>query len=141
MFFLLVGLILGTKIYSARTSLSTTFGEGTTYYFLQEGVYTSKEIMEENTKKLNQKAIDYNNDKYYVYVGITKEASLAKKIKELYENENYQIYIKEVRLSNEEFDSNVTQFDLLMNSASTKEELLTIMEVVLANYEEIIIKQ
>lgn len=139
--FLIVGLLLGNKLSTAKNSITDVFSEGKTYYFLQEGVYTSKEIMEENTKNMNIKAVDFKNSKYYVYVGITKEEKIAKKIKKLYEEEGYQIYIKEVRLSNEEFDSNVTQFDLLINSTNSKDEILTITEVVLANYEEIIKKQ
>lgn len=139
--FLGLGILLGTKIYNAKDSISNVFSEGTIYYFLQEGVYTSKEIMDENTKEINIKAIDYQNEKYYVYVGITKEEDIAKKIKTLYENDGYQIYIKEMKFSNEEFDHNVEQFDLLINSATNKDEILTIEEVVLANYEEIIKKQ
>lgn len=139
--FLIVGLLLGNKLSTAKNSITDVFSEGKTYYFLQEGVYTSEEIMEENTKNMNIKAVDFKNSKYYVYVGITKEEKIAKKIKKLYEEEGYQIYIKEVRLSNEEFDSNVTQFDLLINSTNSKDEILTITEVVLANYEEIIKKQ
>ena len=139
--FLGLGILLGTNIYNAKDSITNVFSEGTIYYFLQEGVYTSKEIMEENIKEINMKAIDYQNDKYYVYVGITKEEELAKKIKTLYENDGYKIYIKEMKVSNEEFDHNVEQFDLLINSATNKEEILTIEEVVLANYEEIIKKQ
>lgn len=139
--FLGLGILLGTKIYHAKDSISNVFSEGTIYYFLQEGVYTSKEIMEENTKDINIKAIDYKNDKYYVFVGITKEEMIAKKIKTLYENDGYQIYIKEMKFSNEEFNHNVEQFDLLINSATNKNEILTIEEVVLANYEEIIKKQ
>ena len=50
----------------------------------------------------------------------------------------YQIYIKEVVLDNEEFANNVTQFDLLVNESESSEDVLTVEEVVLANYEEII---
>ena len=71
-----------------------------------------------------------------VYIGITKEENIAKKIKSIYEEEGYQIYIKEIKIDNEEFNNNITQFDLLINSATTKDEILTIEEVVLANYEE-----
>ena len=58
--------------------------------------------------------------------------------KEIYENKGYQIYIKEQNLSNEEFYNNVTQFDILINSTNKESEILTIEEVVLANYEELI---
>ena len=135
---LILGIVLGTKIYDAKDSITNVFSTGETYYFLQEGVYTSKEIMEENSKDLPAKAIEYKNNKYYVYLGITKEETIAKKIKSIYEEDGYQIYIKEINIANEEFSSNITQFDLLINSASSVEEILTIEEVVLANYEEII---
>ena len=47
----------------------------------------------------------------------------------------------EVELKNEEFYNNVTQFDLLLNNDISESEMLTIEEVVLANYEEITRKE
>lgn len=138
---LTLGLLVGNKIYQTNLSLTNVFSDGTTYYFLQEGVYTSKVILDENTKNLNVKLIIEDNSKYYVYLGITKSESIAKKLKSVYEQAGYQIYIKEIKLNNLEFESNVTQFDLLLNSATSKDEMLTIEEVVLANYEEIIQKR
>lgn len=138
---LIIGLIIGNKVYTANTSLSTVFQEGTTYYFLQEGVYTSKVILNENTKNIDVKVIDEKDNKYYVYLGITKSETIAQKLKAIYEEEGYQIYIKEMKFENEEFENNLTQFDLLINSATTKEEIMTIEEVVLASYEEIIKNQ
>lgn len=135
--FLAIGVLIGTKLYAATTSLQATFQDGETYYFLQEGVYSSKEIMEENTKDLTTKIVEEENNKFYVYVGITKTIENAKKIKKIYESKNYNIYIKEVIINNEELSSNITQFDLLINSTKESDEILTINEVVLANYEEI----
>lgn len=138
---LLLGLLLGSKIYQTNLSLTDVFADGTTYYFLQEGIYTSKVILDENTKNINAKLIVEENSKYYVYLGITKSEEIATKLKKIYEQAGHQIYIKEIKLSNPEFESNVTQFDLLVNSATSNDEILTIEEVVLANYEEIVQKQ
>ncbi len=123
-----------------KEKLVNTFSEGKTYYFIQEGVYSSKEIMTENTKDIQVKTVDTLNDKQYVYLGITRDNNNAKKIKDIYEKKGYQIYIKEQNLSNEEFYNNVTQFDILVNSTDKESEILTIEEVVLANYEELIKK-
>ena len=123
-----------------KEKLINTFSEGKTYYFIQEGVYSSKEIMTENTKDIQVKTVDTLNDKQYVYLGITRDNNNAKKIKDIYEKKGYQIYIKEQNLSNEEFYNNVTQFDILVNSTDKESEILTIEEVVLANYEELIKK-
>ena len=123
-----------------KEKLINTFSEGKTYYFIQEGVYSSKEIMTENTKDIQVKTVDTLNDKQYVYLGITRDNNNAKKIKDIYEKKGYQIYIKEQNLSNEEFYNNVTQYDILVNSTDKESEILTIEEVVLANYEELIKK-
>ena len=132
----MAGIILNNTY---KEKLSTSFlNEGKTYYFIQEGVYSSTSSMQENTKDLLVKTVDSKNDKQYVYLGITRDEKNAKKLKEIYENKGYQIYIKEQNLSNEEFYNNVTQFDILINSTNKESEILTIEEVVLANYEELI---
>ncbi len=135
---LITGIIVGRNIYLSKST--QTFSNKDIYYFIQEGVYSSKSIMEENIKNMDLKVVDELDNKYYVYLGITKDESIAKKLKEIYESQGYQIYIKEVSLSNEEFNNNVTQFDLLINATTSEKEILTIEKVVLANYEEIIKK-
>lgn len=135
---IVIGIIIGLKISDATASLEQVFQTGNTYYFIQENVYANKEVMQENTKNLSTKLIEEENGKYYVYVGITSNIDNAKKIKQIYEQKGYTIYIKERNLSNEEFQTNLTQFDLLLKNSSSEKEILTITEVILANYEEII---
>ena len=60
------------------------------------------------------------------------------KIKKIYDNKNIDTYIRKRNIKNEEFYNNVTQFDILINSTNKESEILTIEEVVLANYEELI---
>ena len=132
----IAGIILNNTY---KEKLSNSFlNEEKTYYFIQEGVYSSTSSMQENTKDLLVKTVDSKNDKQYVYLGITRDEKNAQKLKEIYESKGYQIYIKEQNLSNEEFYNNVTQFDILINSTNKESEILTIEEVVLANYEELI---
>ena len=97
--------------------------------------------MEENIQNISPKIIHYDDSKYYVYLGITKDEDNAKKIKKIYSQKGYNIYIKEVKLNNEEFYNNVTQFDLLLNNTNNSNEILKITEVVLANYEETVKSQ
>ena len=49
--------------------------------------------------------------------------------------------MKEKHLSSEEFSTNVEQFDLLIRETKDIDQVLTIEEVILANYEEIIKKK
>lgn len=138
--FIVLGFIVGKTLYYKLGGVEVTFNNQNTYYFLQEGVYSSEDIMNENTKKLSSKLITNNDNKYYVYLGITKSLDNAKKIEKLYKDEGYDIYLKEFSFSNEEFSNNVDQFDKLIESTNDLNDILTIEEVVLSNYEEIVRK-
>jgi len=108
-----------------------------TYYFLQEGVYRNEEALKNRVSELSQKAIDKKAKYYYVYVGITKEKEVVEKIKNIYEKQGLNIYVKEKNVKSKEFSENVKQFDYLIKATSEEDEILKIEEVVLANYEEI----
>lgn len=137
--FLLLGAFIGDRLYDIyQEKILGVFKDYNTYYFIQEGVYSSEEIMNENTKNLETKIVEYKDNKYYVYLGITTDLENVNKIKKIYEDNNYRLYVKEVNLSNQEFFNNVSQFDILIKNTNKDEEILTIEEVVLANYEELI---
>ena len=135
--FVVLGAFCGNYLYRHVPSTVSVFQENQTFYFLQEGIYSSKDIMQENVGDLTNKLVVLEDNKYYVYVGITMDQDNANKIKKIYENMGYQIYIKKMTLDNEEFASNVSQFDLLVQESDTDEDVLTVEEVVLANYEQI----
>ena len=124
--------------YISNINAKSIFNSGDVYYFVQEGVYSNKKIMDSDIKDIKNRAIINKNNKYYVYVGISKDLQIAKKIKKIYENKGYQLYIKELTVNSKEFSNNIDQFDLLIKNSSNDEDVLTIESVVLANYEEIV---
>jgi len=129
-----LGTIVGKYFYN-ETSAKTVFLEDD-IIFLQQGVYTNKKNMEENIKRIDPKVVVEDGNKFYVYVGITKNKKNAQKIKAIYEKKGYDIYEKNLSVTGEEFKNNLEQFDLLLEKASKEEEIMTINEVVLANYEQ-----
>lgn len=135
--FVLLGSLFGKGLFNYYNKDQAMFKSGETYYFLQEGVYTDKEVMEANIKNIDNKLITNSDNKYYVYLGITKSKEVAKKISDLYKKRGTDVYTKELSLNNAEFSNHVDQFDLLIKSASSIDDILTIEEVVLANYDEI----
>ena len=135
--FVVLGAICGNYLYQKAPDSISVFQEDNAYYFLQEGVYSSKKIMQENAGDLTNKLTILEDNKYYVYVGITKTRENAEKIQKIYKDMGYQTYIKEMKLDNEEFSNNVVQFDLLVKESDSADDILTIEEVVLANYEEL----
>lgn len=136
--FILLGFIVGNNLFSKRIELVKEINRNNTYYFLEEGVYSSKEMLQNNISKLTQKVVSENKNYYYVYIGITKNIDVATKIKELYEERGYKIKIKEKQLKNEEFSNNVSQFDILLKEATTFDEVLTIERIILSNYDDLI---
>ena len=134
--FILIGIFCSR--YISNINAKGLFNSGDVYYFVQEGVYSNKKIMDSDIKDIKNRAIINKNNKYYVYVGISKDLQIAKKIKKIYENKGYQLYIKELTVNSKEFSNNIDQFDLLIKNSSNDEDILTIESVVLANYEEIV---
>lgn len=102
-------------------------------YFLQQGVYT-------NTNSIQNIKASYitvkQDKKYYTYVGMSTSKENAQKIQKYYEKQNIPVYIKSVPVQNQEFLSELSQYDILIES-SNDEELPNILETVLATYEEI----
>ena len=136
--FILLGFHAGNYIFQKRITLINEINKNNTYYFLEEGVYSSKENINTSISNITHKVISKKQDYYYVYLGITKNIEVAKKIKELYEERGYKIKIKEIKLKNEEFSNNVNQFDILLKEAKTLEEILTIEKIILSNYDDLI---
>ncbi len=131
-----LGSVTGILLHNKFSDDVFAFSEGYQLYFLREGVYSNKEIMEENTKKLDPKLVLKEDGKYYVYVGITSNEKIVEKIKKIYSDMDIDIYKKEKGVDDENFVSNVKQFDSMILS-SDKDEMLSIEEVVLSNYEEV----
>lgn len=136
-----LGSIAGSFLFSNYKENNVyAFSNSKKLYFLQEGVYSSIDSVNKNTKDLSNKLVIPDNDKYHVYVGITSNIKNAKKIKNIYKNMGYSIYQKEINVNNNEFLNNIEQFDILLDKAN-KNDLLTIEEVVLSNYEDLVVKK
>ena len=138
-FTMLLGIVTAKVVYS-KTISSDDKKSNNTVYFLQLGVYTNKNSMQLDTKSIENKIVTQENDKYYVYVGISKSKKNLEKISKLYKNDGYSLYIKEMSVLNNEFLVNLEQFDKLIESAKTNEEINTINMVILSSYEEMVIK-
>ena len=138
-FTMLLGIATAKVVYS-KTISSDDKKSNNTGYFLQLGVYTNKNSMQLDTKSIENKIVTQENDKYYVYVGISKSKKNLEKISKLYKNDGYSLYIKEMSVLNNEFLVNLEQFDKLIESAKTNEEINTINMVILSSYEEMVIK-
>ena len=111
-----------------------------TVYFLQEGVYSSEDIMKNNMSSFNYYIYDIEDDGYHTYVGITKNHDNALKIKEFFKEKGYDIYIRENNVKNNSFISILNQYDILLSN-SDKDSIDSICDQILSSYEELVINE
>ena len=105
-------------------------------YFLQAGAYSKKESSFNDLKEIENKIIVEEDNKYYMYIGITNDIKIAKHISKMYKSRNINLYIKEKNLNNESFKAELEQYDILLKNAKTFDEVNAIFNTVLATYEE-----
>ena len=136
--YVIIGYILGSFLFKSKLELIKNITNKELYYFLEEGKVGDKEILENKVSNLTTSVIDYKNNDFYIYRGITKDLEAAKKVKKILEDKGFSITIKEKYLNNQEFSTTITQFDNLINTSLTTDEILKVEEVILSTYEEVV---
>ena len=135
---LLLGYLCANFIFQEYKETSSTFLEDNTIYFLQYGVYTNSDF---NDIKADKYIKVQEKDKYYVYVGMTTDMDNAKKIQSMYKQKGIELYIKQDYLSNNEFVTELSQYDILLDSTKTEAEINSVLATILASYEEFVLKR
>lgn len=134
---IVLGFISAQIVYSTyRKNL-----ENTDYnvYLIQAGSYNNKDDLEKDFSLDDEYIILEEDDVYNVYVGMTTDLINANKIKNLYSNKNYDTYIKPTVVNNIEFVSNLEQYDILMSEVDDEENIISINDVILSSYEEMVL--
>ena len=139
--FIGIGFSLGEIIFGKKIETIKQLANKETYYFLQEGIYNNKKLLKENCKYLNDKIIEKRNDKYYVFIAITKDPAILNKLKDIYEKAGIKTIIIQKNISSNSFSENLDQLDYLIRNTKDDEQILLIEKVILANYEEMIKKE
>ena len=136
------GIILGKFMlnqYDFNGKIIPTFSTTKSAYFIQQGVYSSKESMENNTTNFPYYIYVLDEDKYYVYIGITLLEENMNKIKGYYEEKGYNTYVKEININNDDFLTVLEQYDSLLSGSTDSEVIGTICSQVLNKYEELVL--
>ena len=135
--FLIGGIVVGNHLYQkVNPNLLNVFKEQDKYYCLQQGVYSSKDSMQKETRDISPKLVIEKDNKYYVYLAITGNKDNAEKLKMYLEEDGISSYLKEIKVESKDFINNVREFDILIENTNRKNEVYTIEEVVLSNYEK-----
>lgn len=139
-----VSLILGTLMaYLLISSYDNAEGitvskNAETIYYVQRGVYSTKENMEKNMADFEHYIYNVEDNMYYTYIGMSKNKKNAEKIKEFYKEKGYDTYIKEKITDNESFLTILGQYDELLSQTTEGDTIAVICNQVLAKYEELV---
>jgi len=135
----ILGSTLGIMMFKQyKPKVESVFAETVSLYFLQQGVYSSVESMQENTKTLDYYIYKVENDKYYVYAAITKSLENANKLAGFLKENGNTIYIKEYPCNNQKFLESLNQYDEMLSKTSDSKSGLVIAKQVVSLYEELV---
>lgn len=107
-------------------------------YILQIGPLKEEDIK----KEIN--GLDYyisikKNNLNYIYSGISTKIENIKKLKDIYKSKT-SIKIRKSYIDNNEFITNLEQYDLLIDGLSNKKDILSVNKVILSSYEDLILR-
>lgn len=115
------------------------YNEGEEYIFLKLGTYNSKEEMESSAINLENYVYRKDDDKYSMYVGVTKNKDNAVKMKKYYESKNLNVEEKTFYISNKKFNESIENLDNILINSNDEVVINEIINQGLNKYEEIIL--
>lgn len=112
---------------------------GEKLYFIQYGVFSNLESLEENTISLQNYIYNEQDGLYYVYVGITHKEENANKIAKYYKELGYDAIIKQYEITNKKFINELVNYDEVLLNTNDNTVIASIINQVLSKYEEVVI--
>lgn len=139
---ILIGFFMGNFMFSQYGNLETNTvasNNGETLKFIQAGVYSSKESMEESMKDFNYYIYKIKDKMYYSYIGITKSEENLKKLKNHFKEKGYDVYIADIYIDNIKFLETLDQYEKVLEETNDSKTIEAVCSQVLSKYEEIIL--
>ncbi|MBR2834050.1 MAG: hypothetical protein IKE75_06500 [Bacilli bacterium] len=136
----IIGSIMAIALISSYdgTEAITVFKNARKVYYVQRGVYSTKDSMEANMASFSHYIYNVEDNKYYAYIGITGNKENSKKLKNYYEKQGYNTYVKEKITDNESFLAILNQYDEILKNTKDDGTISTICNQVLSKYEELV---
>lgn len=110
------------------------------YYLLQVGAYKDYDSISKKTKEYENYLVLKEEDLYKLYIGVTKNKEVYKKLVNLYASTS-SIYKKEITLSNQKFDDTLTKYDSLIKNSEDIKEINLVIKSELKFLEEMLAKK
>ncbi len=136
---ILIGFLLGNfmiKRYDLYDGITFASNSTEKIYFFQYGVYSSIESMEKNTSSLTHYIYQEKEDRYYVYIALTKNERNVEKLKGLFQDLKYNIYVKEIHITDDKQIELIEKYDQLLNQVEDNTAIQAIVNQLLEKYKE-----
>ena len=128
----LIGAFLGFylfKEYDSNVSIKPVFNfSQDKVYFLQLGAYSTLDKAKEASKDFTNYLYIIEDNNYHVYIAITASLDNANKLKALFKEKGYNIYIKEKYVNNDNFINLLNQYDEVISKSDEYEAILKVNE-------------
>jgi len=134
----MIGAILGRFFYSnyeKEQNLEKNYNS----YLLQLGIFNTKEDVGKELHGIENYIVIEKDKKYYVYLGVSTKKDNATKLQEVFLDKDINTSIKKTVIDDIEFMSSLEQFDLLLDSVTNDEDIMSINAVILSSYEEMLL--
>ena len=139
---IILSLLIGTsfaylmiKSYNNASSIVVS-KDAKEVYFLQKAVYESKQNMINSMNDFENYIYNVENNMYHVYVGLTQSKNNAEKIKDIYEKNNYTIYIEKKYIANDELLTELSQYDNVLSQTDDLKTIKVIESQIISKYKE-----
>lgn len=138
---LIIGMIFGNfflKQYEAYEGIKITSNEGETLFFIRYNIYDSIEEMEKGTLTLVNYVYTIIDDKYYVYIGITKRTDNLIKLNNYFSSLGYKTITEEFLITDTDFLLELENFDNILFNTDDSVVISSVSSLVLERYEELV---
>lgn len=140
---LFLGVMMGYYLfheYDSTVKIKPVFQETSEkVYFFQLGVYSDLESVQNSTRSFTNYIYVLEDSQYHVYVALTKSSKNVEKIKGYFEKKGYDIYVKEMVLSDEEYLEKLEQYDQVLEQTSEEEAIENVIAKIVTAYKEMVI--
>lgn len=140
---LFLGVMMGYYLfheYDSTVKIKPVFQETSEkVYFFQLGVYSDLESVQNSTRSFTNYIYALENSQYHVYVALTKSSKNVEKLKGYFKEKGYDIYVKEMVISSEEYLDKLTQYDQVLEKTTEKEAIENVVDKILTEYKEMVI--
>ena len=140
---LIVGFLLSNFILKQYDGFKgiTVYKEGELLYFIEYGIYNDYTDMEKNTINLENYIYQLSDNKYHVYIGITKNNEVLDKIDNYFKKLGYDITNREFYVTNEDFIKAIENNDNVLLLTNDDVVIGEIVSSGLSTYEEVVINE